>query len=497
MTRPAAHGASASASDRRRGRVRRAWLLPIWLAVWPAVTLPALAAAEPLRGGAGPAWTALPLQPGEAPAINAERGFAVALDGNQAAVGARFDGPTGAGRVYVFFWDGRTWLEETVLEGGLPGDQFGIAVALRGDTLAVGAVGEERDQQTPAGQVHVFVGGLQVPWTEVSTVAGEPGVRQTGRAVALDDTWLAVAATEDLPGGEQGVVRVYPLVPNAGIAPGSTGEPLLRVDPQAGDRFGESLAMAAGVLVAGAPAHAGGAGLPAAGEVYVYLPTLPPAVSLMPVATLQAADTVTDGNFGSAVAVSSDGHTLAVGAPGAAGAPGAPPAIGRPGAVYVFAASTGTGPWTQQARLAPSPASADAGDRFGQSVGIDGDLLVAGAPQHAAGAGAPAAGAAFLFQRDAAGTWAEMPGAAAAGAATAHALYGFAAALSQGAFLVGAPLAADSAGATVGFFPAFQRPDATAAAARAAATAHSHPAARPAAAPSLVTATFAVLPVTR
>jgi hypothetical protein len=174
MTHPASRAASGrTAGERKGGGVRRAWLLPIWLAI----ALPALAATAPPGAGAGALWAASSLQPHEVPATNAERGFAVALDGNRAAVGARFDGSTGAGRVYVFSWDGSGWKPEAVLEGAQPGDQFGISVALHGDTLAVGAVGEERDQQLPTGKVHVFVRTCvdgSEHWCEQLCVVGLP-----------------------------------------------------------------------------------------------------------------------------------------------------------------------------------------------------------------------------------------------------------------------------------------------------------------------------------
>ena len=486
MTYPSSR--AAGDPDRRRMHVRRARLLPIWLAV----ALPALAAAQP---GPGSPWTTLP-PPNEAPAPNAGRGFAVALDGDRAVVGARFDGPTGAGRVYVFSWNGNAWIEETPpLEGVQPGDQFGSSVALHGDTLAVGAVGEERDGQLPTGMVHLFVlvghhyfGGQS--WCELSTVVGQPGVRQVGRAVALDAGWLAVAGTADLHDGESGIVRVYPLTPLGSIVPGSVGEHLASVDLQPGDRFGESLAMGAGALVVGAPAHRDSGGLAAAGAAYVYVPALPPAASLLPVATLQAPDAVADGNFGSAVTMSGTGDTLAV---GAAGAPWPSPGIGRPGAVYVFA--SGAGVWTQQARLAPSPAFADAGDRFGQAVALDGLfgglLLIVGAPQHGHDHRAPASGAAFFFVRDRAGIWAGVP--VMPPAPPANALYGFAVALSQTAFLVGAPLASGGAGSAFAF-----RPSTDEAAAARATTAHAAQpttAAPTAAACSAATVSFAGVPV--
>jgi FG-GAP repeat protein len=66
-------------------------------------------------------------------------GSAVALDGDRLAVGAPGEGEE-TGAVYVFRRDARGWREETRLlpEEGLRRSSYGRAVALRGDTLAVG-----------------------------------------------------------------------------------------------------------------------------------------------------------------------------------------------------------------------------------------------------------------------------------------------------------------------------------------------------------------------
>jgi VCBS repeat-containing protein len=96
-------------------------------------------------------------------------------------------------------------------------------------------------------------------------------------------------------------------------------------------------------------------------------------------------------SFGSSVSVS--GNTMVVGSP-LRDNPTAD--LGR---VYVYERNAGTGlPWGQVIQFSGSDSVA--GDRFGESVAIDGNLMVVGAP--GADAAANNAGAAYVFRRDAA-----------------------------------------------------------------------------------------------
>ncbi|HVT17599.1 MAG TPA: FG-GAP repeat protein [Thermoanaerobaculia bacterium] len=427
-------------SRERCGQIcRSGWRLAARLVV----ALPALGLAAAALGFG--AWSAMARAPGAGihTKVNAQRGFAIACDGNWAAVGARFDGPQGAGAVFMFFWNGSRWIVTARLDARdtRPGDQFGISVALHGSYLAVGAVGREQGQQQPAGEVHVFALTGQT-WSE----KGEPivgnagaGVRQLGRAVALDDQQVAISATVRGADGESGVILVHPL-----SAPNDQEARVLPADPQPGERFGESLALAGGRLIAGAPGHLGSGGQPAAGAAYVFTPA-PGSGWLQGARLLQAADQAADAQFGSAVAES--GTTAVVGAAGAPRAAGANSGLVGSGAVYVF--TLGDGGWTQQQKLVP--ASAAPGDRFGHAVAIDGDLLIAGAPLHRASA--PSGGAAYVFHRTG-GAWAELPVPAPATLTSAYALFGLAVAQSGSRSAVGAPLACGRAGGAMIFPPA-------------------------------------------
>ena len=143
-------------------------------------------------------------------------GFSVALAGNTLAVGAVGEGSStvldqdnntvpGAGAVYVFTRNNGVWSQQAYLKASNidAGDQFGFSLALAGNTLAVGAVGEgsstvlDQDNNTVpgAGAVYVFTrnNGVwsQQAYLKASNIdAGD----EFGFSIALADDTLAVGA---------------------------------------------------------------------------------------------------------------------------------------------------------------------------------------------------------------------------------------------------------------------------------------------------------------
>lgn len=174
-------------------------------------------------------------------------------------------------------------------------------------------------------------------------------------------------------------------------------------------------------------------------------------------AYLKASNTGSPDQFGDAVAV--DDTTLVVGAAGESSCAttvngdGSNNACAGAGAVYVFVRSGGV--WTQQAYLKAS--NSGAGDAFGASVGVSGDLVVVGARNEAScattvnGNGADnacaAAGAAYVFARTGT-TWTQQAYLKAANAA-ANDQFGTAVSINGTTIVATAP-SEDSCAATVG-----------------------------------------------
>ena len=225
-----------------------------------------------------------------------------------------------------------------IASDGRPGDHFGIAVAIHRDVVVVAA--EKPPIFTPsAGVVYVFVkpaGG----WSGTLT--------QSARLTASD----AVL----------------------------------------GSQFGISVDVSGDTVVVGASHHAVG-GHAEQGAAYVFVkPAAGWAGTLQEKARLTASDGATGDRFGDPVRI--DGNTIVVGVwrDKILGAD-------EQGSAYVFVRPAGgwVGSLTQNAKLTASDGGAD--HRFGFSVAVSGDTVVAGAPKPV-GSGE---GSAYVFVRPAGG----------------------------------------------------------------------------------------------
>ena len=85
-------------------------------------------------------------------------GRSLALSGDTLLVSASGDDTVvnNAGSVYVFAWDGGSWLEQQkiVASDGLADDYFGRSLALQGDVVLVGASGVDNGGNTSAGKAY-------------------------------------------------------------------------------------------------------------------------------------------------------------------------------------------------------------------------------------------------------------------------------------------------------------------------------------------------------
>jgi len=121
------------------------------------------------------------------PATVAEGRFGneVAIEGDRAVVGA-----PGVGAAYVYERQGAAWALAQTLTPAQPAVQFGVAVALDGTRILIGASDDGTSAAT--GSAHVFeLAGAT--WTETQTLTGPAG-SQFGLEVALDGAWAMVGA---------------------------------------------------------------------------------------------------------------------------------------------------------------------------------------------------------------------------------------------------------------------------------------------------------------
>lgn len=154
-----------------------------------------------------------------------------------------------------------------------PGDELGAAVAAGPDLLAIGAPGDDR-QGSQAGAVHVLVQGAG-GWSEESVIVAAEGLTgdRFGTAVALSGDTLAVGAPgRDAPEsgetprrGQAGAVFVLRRDGDGWREAAALWAP----DGAVGDQFGASIAfLGADRLAIGAPGH--DADQPGGGATYVF-----------------------------------------------------------------------------------------------------------------------------------------------------------------------------------------------------------------------------------
>ncbi|MGL4402057.1 MAG: choice-of-anchor D domain-containing protein, partial [Luteolibacter sp.] len=287
------------------------------------------------------------------PQLEDSFGYSVAVSGDTVVVGAvgedssttgvnsvPNEGAQSAGAAYVFVRSEGTWSQQAYLKASNSGasDSFGISVAVSGDTVVVGAKGENSSTT-----------GVNKSPNESAGASGAAYV-----FVRNGSTWSQQA---------------YLKASNTG----------------ANDEFGRSVGVSGDTVIVGALWENSSTtgvnstpnnNLSSAGAAYVFVRN---GTTWSQQAYLKASNTGVSDYFGSSVAV--DGDTVVVGAfgersstSGVNSTPNENAAFA--GAAYVFARSGST--WSQQAYLKASNPERD--DYFGNSVAVSGDTLVVGAP---------------------------------------------------------------------------------------------------------------------
>jgi choice-of-anchor B domain-containing protein len=302
---------------------------------------------------------------------------------------------------------------------------FGGAALIVGDQVLIGRPGTLIGFPIPAshaGAVHVFRRAGDA-WSETEILSAKDGILGDGfgTALAADGNILVVGA----PGADDGgAVYVYERgsggrwTERARLTPASAAE---------GDRFGASLALKGGVLLAGAPGRDGEKGM------VVVFGRGKGAGDWTARGVMQGSGTSANDWFGASVAF--DGQRALVGAPG-------PWTFDstrwRPGQAFVFRADP-RGAWSEEGRLAPQAGDGLRG--LGVAVLLDGSEALVGAPLSDS-----LAGGVVRYRRDGAAAWTPA-GRVTPDSVTRPAGFGVALARDGNDLLVGAPMSDKNAGA--------------------------------------------------
>ncbi len=364
-----------------------------------------------------------------------------------------------SGAAYVFVRDGSTWTQQAYLKPSNTGahDDFGSAVDISGDTIIVGALGEDSNATGVdgdatdnsalfAGAAYVFVRS-GTTWTQQAYLkrVGPELSSFFGASVSIDGDRAVVGA----PGNSS---RAYVFVRN-----GSTWSheftltyPSLTFNFD----FGRSVSISGDTIIVGAPNEKSNAtgvngdpfdtSLTKAGAAWVYVRN---GSSWTEQAYLKSSNTTFLQEFGSAVAISGDFAVVgAFGERGESNFVDGDQTGGNDfdlGAAYVFE-RTGTS-WAQNGYLKAFDSDED--DRFGVSVDISSRAVVVGATREEslaqglhgdyASNDSVQVGAAYLYARNGSGTWSPHAYIKASNA-EGQDLFGSSVALSEDFVLVGA-----------------------------------------------------------
>ena len=192
-----------------------------------------------------------------------EFGISVAVDGDTILVGAHQDDHNGtdAGAAYLFTRPYTGWADSNettklIPADGAAGDEFGISVAVDGDTAVIGANKDDIDidgddtDETDVGSAYVFtkVSGV---WSQRAKLTASDGAEddEFGNSVAVDDDTIVVGARQDIT--RNGAAYVF-VKPDSGWANGTETAKLTASDGAASDEFGISVAVDGDTIVVGA-----------------------------------------------------------------------------------------------------------------------------------------------------------------------------------------------------------------------------------------------------
>jgi hypothetical protein len=166
-------------------------------------------------------WTEQAIVRAATPTADSYLGRRIALAGETLLASADMEAPSGAnsGAAYVFTRSGATWGQQQrlVASDGVAGARFGWGVALAGDTAVVGAHGVSVGGATNAGAAYSFQrSGTTWSQQQKLTAADASTNAEFGFALGISGDTLAVGAPNDPAGGSGlGAVYAYRAVPVA------------------------------------------------------------------------------------------------------------------------------------------------------------------------------------------------------------------------------------------------------------------------------------------
>jgi len=290
-------------------------------------------------------------------------GDSVGISGDTAVIGAYYDDPNGSssGSAYIFRFSGSSWVEEQKLTAsdGAADDQFGVSVAISGDTAVIGArYDDPNDSSSGSAYIFRFSGSS---WVEEQKLTASDGAADDwfGWSVGISgDTAVIGARGDDPNGGGSGSAYIFRFNGSSWVEE----QKLTASDGVAYDHFGYSVGISGDTTVIGA--FGDDPNGKASGSAYIFRFS---GSSWVEEQKLTASDGAEADRFGWFVGISGDTAVI--------GAFWDDDSGDRSGSAYIFRFNGSS--WVEEQKLTASDSAA--GDYFGNSVAISGDTAVIGA----------------------------------------------------------------------------------------------------------------------
>ena len=288
-----------------------------------------------------------------------------------------------------------TQVKKLTASDGAVGDHFGDSVSLSGDTVVVGAYGDD-DKGFHSGSAYIFYrnqGGTD-NWGEVKRITASDGAvgDSFGTSVSLSGDTLVVGASDDDDKGFQSGSAYIFYRNQGGIDNWGEVAKLTASDGAAEDWFSYSVTLSGDTVVVGAD-YDDDNGL-SSGSAYIFYRNQEGTDNWGEVAKLTASDGAEGDHFGWSVSLSGD--TLVVGA-----------SWDSSGSAYIFYRNEGgIDNWGEVKKITASDGAV--GDLFGTSISLSVDTVVVGAKLD--DDNGSSAGTAYIFYRNQGGTdnWGEV-----------------------------------------------------------------------------------------
>ena len=198
-----------------------------------------------------------------------EFGSSVALSGATAIVGAPGN-EKGTGAVFVFIYnpDGERWQQQAKLtaQDKAAGDQFGWSLAINGNVAIIGARFDDDDGKS-SGSAYIFVRNGE-SWIQQAKLTADDGATSDnfGQSVSISEDFAIVGAPKHAQAGLKQSGAAYIFGRN-GDSWGQKAK-LTANDLAAKDQFGFSVAISGDVAIVGAPQNDGNAA--DTGAAYIF-----------------------------------------------------------------------------------------------------------------------------------------------------------------------------------------------------------------------------------